>query len=401
MVKGKNVNPADAFRKALRKKELKKNKTERSKARDFALVKKDTWDLHDEIAELEGRNEKTAAEIARLAEVRGELERINKKKEEYLKDHPEQRRLVYRPRKTDDKPEEEIILPTRKLFKKNGLPKHPERSVYYDPVMNPFGVAPPGMPYLERPLRADEVDSEEELDAGDDDDDVALPEGPPPDSGEPVDSDDEIPMPAGPPPGHMPPLPPLPPFPGQASGFSLPPPPPPPGFPPFPPPMAGNFPGYMPMPVPPPGFFNQHHPASMMQEPMLSIPQQSFPARVPPPPSNGPRPPVDMSAATVFAAPQLRDLKKEATAFVPSALKRKKPGNTTSTSSARITGAPELSVADDEAESSTAARPDLLGRLRDQFGPTPVAPPVKKAKIETAKKEDDYANFLEAMGDIL
>lgn len=39
---------------------------------------------------------------------------------------------------------------TRKLFDKNGLPIHPERSIYYDPVMNPFGVPPPGMPYIER-----------------------------------------------------------------------------------------------------------------------------------------------------------------------------------------------------------------------------------------------------------
>ncbi|KAI6007122.1 hypothetical protein EDD15DRAFT_2209110 [Pisolithus albus] len=42
MTKGKGQNPADAYRKALRKKELKKNKAERTKAREFALVKKDT-----------------------------------------------------------------------------------------------------------------------------------------------------------------------------------------------------------------------------------------------------------------------------------------------------------------------------------------------------------------------
>ena len=38
----------------------------------------------------------------------------------------------------------------RNYFGKNGLPRHPERSVYYDPVLNPYGVAPPGMPYAER-----------------------------------------------------------------------------------------------------------------------------------------------------------------------------------------------------------------------------------------------------------
>lgn len=42
MAKGKSANPADAHRKALRKKELNKNKTDRKKAREVAVVKKDT-----------------------------------------------------------------------------------------------------------------------------------------------------------------------------------------------------------------------------------------------------------------------------------------------------------------------------------------------------------------------
>jgi hypothetical protein len=81
------------------------------------------------------------------------LEKIVKKKEEYVQEHPEQRRLVFRARKQqkdDDKLEEEPILQKRNVFNKHGLPRHPERSVYYDPIMNPFGVAPPGMPYMER-----------------------------------------------------------------------------------------------------------------------------------------------------------------------------------------------------------------------------------------------------------
>jgi mRNA biogenesis factor len=79
------------------------------------------------------------------------LEKINRKKAEYVAEHPEQRRLVYRPRRKEgDKVEEEPVLLKRNLFDKNGLPRHPERSVYYDPVMNPFGVAPPGMPFMQR-----------------------------------------------------------------------------------------------------------------------------------------------------------------------------------------------------------------------------------------------------------
>lgn len=94
--------------------------------------------------------EEARSDPGKLAELKAELEKINKKKAEYVEEHPEQRRLVYRRRK-EGEPEPDLpVLKKRNLFKKNGLPRHPERSIYYDPVMNPFGVAPPGMPYVER-----------------------------------------------------------------------------------------------------------------------------------------------------------------------------------------------------------------------------------------------------------
>lgn len=108
-------------------------------------------EIEEEIKKLDAADQPSASDKARLAELKSELENINRKKEEYVTEHPEQRALVYRRRRQDgDKPAEEIVLPTRKFFNKNGLPRHPERSVYYDPVMNPFGVAPPGMQYMER-----------------------------------------------------------------------------------------------------------------------------------------------------------------------------------------------------------------------------------------------------------
>lgn len=76
-----------------------------------------------------------------------------KKKDEYVKEHPEQHKLVYRPRrqeKGEDQKEAPPVEQKRNLFNKHGLPRHPERSIYYDPVMNPYGVPPPGMPYIER-----------------------------------------------------------------------------------------------------------------------------------------------------------------------------------------------------------------------------------------------------------
>ncbi|KAK7063740.1 mRNA biogenesis factor-domain-containing protein [Favolaschia claudopus] len=467
MAKGKNLNPADAYRKALRKKELKKNKTERGKARDFALVKKDTTDLEAEVEKLEFAIE--AKDKARYAEAKAELDNIYKKKEEYLKEHPEQRRLVYR-KKDGTKPDEEIILPSRNFFDKNGLPRHPERSIYYDPVMNPFGVAPPGMPYQERPRLPGEVYSD---DSEDDDDDVAMPEGPPPEAEEDGDSDDDIPMPDGPPPGqstsslpplplslpsHPPPppmsLPPRPPFPPPPPGFppnNLPPRPPgfpgasfPPGFPPPPPPGAfplppPNFPGFPPQGLPPPpsGFYPPVRNPSSLQDPLSNIPHQTFQAHraaahsalpskpasaVPPGSASLPPKPVaavdsaNLMKATVFAAPELRDFKKEATAFVPSNVQRKKTTTgAANASSSRVNAAPSLGTLPDKPDSAAPAdslpvRPDLLGSLKGKFGTPPVATNASgpgtgklKAKESQAAKgvKEDYDKFVESMADIL
>lgn len=103
-------------------------------------------DLEDAIEQLTAED----PESPRLQELKDELEKINRKKAEYVAEHPDQRRLVYRPRRKDGEEVEELVLRKRKMFDKNGIPRHPERSIYYDPVMNPFGVAPPGMPYAQR-----------------------------------------------------------------------------------------------------------------------------------------------------------------------------------------------------------------------------------------------------------
>ncbi|KAI0756574.1 WW domain binding protein 11-domain-containing protein [Daedaleopsis nitida] len=447
MAKGKSSNPADAYRKAQRKKELKKNKTERAKTRDFALVKKDTRDLEDEIEKLESTSEPSASDKVRLAELKSELEKINKKKEEYVKEHPEQRKLVFksrRPTESRDNKQEDTPAPKkRNLFKKNGLPRHPERSIYYDPVMNPYGVPPPGMPYVERALLPNEVDSEAEL-SGEDEDDIVMPDGPPPEN-EDDNSDDDIPMPEGPPPprpgnyqddtwslrspaspiGHAPisswdawrttasawlPFGPAPGFPAPPPpppGFSMPP-PTPPGFSPFPmaslpPPPPPGFPPFAPtimqppIPPPPPGFYPR-------RDPLSSIPHQTYQAHraarsiLPHNPSLPSKPMsggVRLSTAGSPSSPSasaLRDLKKESTAFVPAALK--------------LNAAPTVGPTDDDGdipEHAPIARPDLLSTLHDKLG----APPAKKANVQPKAKEgppkpkDDYDKFLEEMGDIL
>jgi hypothetical protein len=153
-------------------------------------------DLEDDIEKLEAIAEPSASERSRLSELKAEFEKIKKKKEEYVEEHPEQRKLVFKARrrekKDDDEEKEKPVEQKRNLFKKNGLPRHPERSIYYDPVMNPFGVAPPGMPYMERrellmciicaelircflltARKPDEVWSDDEMDQGKLDDPVS------------------------------------------------------------------------------------------------------------------------------------------------------------------------------------------------------------------------------------
>ncbi|KAI0688144.1 WW domain binding protein 11-domain-containing protein [Cytidiella melzeri] len=448
MAKGKSANPADAFRKAQRKKELKKNKAERAKTRDFALVKKDTRELEEEIEKLEGSPDSNKA---RLVELKSELEKINKKKEEYVAEHPEHRKLVYKARRNNnDKEETETVLPQkRNLFNKRGLPRHPERSIYYDPVMNPFGIPPPGMPYAELPQGSDAVDNDTE----DSDDDIVMPAGPPPKPvlgvrDELVDDDEDIPMPTGPPPSDgtsdinkpaIPPLPPLPPtqiaIPSAALNvvapplpMGVPPPPPPPGFihnkPPafFPPPPPPGFPGfagaYPPpppfptMPPPPPGFFpRKTQSSSSMQDPLSSVPHQTYQvhraSRLQPHPSLPPKPstPEVLVAATVSAEPELRDLKKESTSFVPAALRKK---NEAAGAASRVNAAPTVdSNAEDPLGSAVAPRPDLMSTLKSQFGSTPGFAeqkpklPQTKAPGSASLSKDDYQKFLAEMGDVL
>ena len=111
-------------------------------------------EIEEEIEQLEKKETPSATEQARLKELKADLERINKKKGDWVEEHPEHRKLVFKPKRRPQDEGAGSQPPTgptsRNLFKKNGLPRHPERSIYYDPVMNPYGLPPPGMPYMEK-----------------------------------------------------------------------------------------------------------------------------------------------------------------------------------------------------------------------------------------------------------
>lgn len=229
--------------------------------------------------------------------------------------------------------------------------------------------------------------------------------------------------------GFPPPLPPAG-FPGAMPFLPQPPPPPvgfsalpspPVGFPPgFLGPMGTNFippppPGFAPQfpqhfPPPPPGFFPRRSQSqASVQDPLSSIPHQTYQAHqaaksttpvhpsLPPKPSaatssgNGPI----SAAAVVSAAPQLRDLKKESTAFVPAALKRKRTAASAGTGT-KVNAAPTVESGE-ELGPAAAPRPDLLSTIRNQFGTKESV----KDPVQQPKPKDDYAKFMDEMSDIL
>ena len=183
------------------------------------------------------------------------------------------------------------------------------------------------------------------------------------------------PMPPPPPAGFFPPPPsssfiPLPP-PGFPSIPLLPPgltvpqyptpglPPLPPGFP-TPPAPYNNVP--IPMPPPPPGFF----PRKWGQDTLSRMPTLQGHPLLPPKPGSVEAEVVSASA-TISAEPELRDLRKESTGFMPTSVKRKKAAATP-----KVNAAPFVGTTD--GAEPVVPQPDLPSALQGQFGPAPPEP---------------------------
>ncbi|XP_043706332.1 protein EARLY FLOWERING 5-like [Telopea speciosissima] len=139
---GKVMNPTDAYRKELRKKELKRNKKERKKVREVGILKKDPETIKEQIDKLE------------MMKADGALDKARKHKKRQLEDTLN---LVLKKRKEyEEKLREKGEAPV--MFSHLGPPrrrttaeeeeraKHPqpEDSVYYHPTLNPTGAPPPG-----------------------------------------------------------------------------------------------------------------------------------------------------------------------------------------------------------------------------------------------------------------
>ncbi|CDS07670.1 hypothetical protein LRAMOSA01619 [Lichtheimia ramosa] len=374
------INPADALRKAQRKRELKKNKEQRREARQSALAKKNTNPIRAEIQRLENQGKSTTRHTgldknaqARLTQLKADLERIEKAKktrepqlsgaqaaflerqrQQQEREQRENRKMVY-----DPKTNSFVAVKVKDTGAKAGSSKtrrsdgdsSSSSSTSSSDTDSDSDMSDSDLSDMEDM----ETKQEDEEDMNEDED-IPLPEGPPPTDSKAADQskeedddedDDDIPLPEGPPPPK--------PFQTQLAPIQAaqmrPPPPPPPRPPHFTPqfhgmPMAGSY-GMMVPPPPPPG----RPPAHAMRVPP------------PPPPSRPPftqRPPMytqpahiyqssstttttteksavpessqvevpkptreQIAAATISAEPQLRDLQKELLGFVPAAVRRK------------------------------------------------------------------------------
>ncbi|KAJ1701130.1 hypothetical protein LUZ63_000909 [Rhynchospora breviuscula] len=280
---GKVMNPTDAYRKELRKKELKRNKKERKKVREVGILKKDPDTIKQQIEKLEKMKADGALDKARKHKKRQLEDTLNlvmKKRKEYED-------------KMKEKGEVPVMFshlgpPSRRPIAKEDQP-NPEDSVYYHPTLNPTGAPPPGKPPMYKPSIASSSNVGASSSISDPDEaGLSAPPPPPPPplpmSDEPSSSSlpSSLPLPPPPPPPKppmdakapaMPPPPPPPPAPparDQVAGFVVPPPPPPPQRPP----QAGDDKsgfsedatlkeagmaslGLPPPPPPPPGFVSE------------------------------------------------------------------------------------------------------------------------------------------------
>ena len=134
-------------------------------------------DLEDEIDKLSSAASLSDADQKKLKDLKAELENIIKKKEKYVEEHPEQRKLVFRSRRQPkDGQSSKGVVPASETAEEEG---------------GPFIV-------LADPTVINCVHTE------DTDDDIPMPDCPPPSASkeeEEEDTDDDIPMPEGPPPG--------------------------------------------------------------------------------------------------------------------------------------------------------------------------------------------------------
>ncbi|KAJ0231355.1 Protein EARLY FLOWERING 5 [Hirschfeldia incana] len=243
---GKVMNPTDAYRKQIRKREIKRNKKERQKVREVGILKKDPEQIKEQIRKLD------------MSKAEGALDKARKHKKRQLEDTlkmVEKKRKEYEEKRKESGEATTSVMfshlpPQRRTIGEEDL--KPEDSVYYHPTLNPTGAPPPGKPPMYHSSIGTRISS-----------DGASSSGAPVSSN--TESEDSA-LVAPPPP---PPLPPLPDG-TNALSTSLPLPPPPPL-----PPTTGVALPHPQFPPPPPGPPPKEHDLSLVRPPLPPLPQSS------------------------------------------------------------------------------------------------------------------------------
>lgn len=405
---GREMNPADAYRKTQRAKEIARNKKERKFQRDAHALQSQPDAIKAELEsvfnkEEEGRVPNQTLRLKKVALERAYEAALKKKKEGEV-------RML-----TNGEEGAYVIDPGL-----GGSHQPVEDSVYWHPTLNPQGLPPPGKPQrykaqtvaLEGPLAAGGGRAQ----AGPPGTHLALPmPAPPPLPSGPAPGGAErpllppppkAPLPAGPAPGSAVLPPPVGPPPGMAAKPLPPPEGPPPGMSnggqgegsmegaasqakPLPPPVgpppglalpSGPPPGRLaPPPGPPPGFAGRL-PPPMMPPPGFRTPMPP-PAGAPPGAKKDANPTV-MGQSTVIKMPRATD-DKTVTAMVPASLRVRRDQNAMRL---RAVGRPGVAV---------AAGFGLLPALEK---PAPAAAPKPAVPAETDKKYQDFLAEMSALG---
>ncbi|CDR88596.1 uncharacterized protein SPSC_04423 [Sporisorium scitamineum] len=442
----KSSDPVQAARKAAIKREAKRNRERKQQAHEARALRQDTSPLEQQIQRLESRqatlDPEDQEELKRLQKEVADVKRI---KQEYIRKHPDQRNFVRgyeeassssatakarHGNNNDSIPSASVASPSSNGQGTAPQPtsRDPRWSIYYDAVFNPYGAPPPGMPYLEKPhvqlvqeglldaakpppppeetenLHGFATDDDSDDSSVDEDlKDIIMPSDPPPirlvpEAARPSHQSDpaQVPRPttrgrythgrggrgrgSGPTHHH-----------GGRHG---------PGF------AQGGGPPQGPAGLPqrPPAGLPVRPSAPMATASTSQSQSQSSSAATGAPRPPGP-PPAVPDGVVISAEPQLRDFKKESTAFVPAAIRKKQqeekarmkrglPG--------RVDAAPISSNMPDSSLASHKVKPDLLKSVQAHL-PSKDAGSHSRGgdKAGGNGSNKDYDRFLDEIGDLL
>ncbi|DBB17731.1 hypothetical protein WJX82_007314 [Trebouxia sp. C0006] len=128
---GREINPADAFRKTQRAKEIARNKKERKFQRDAFALKAQPDQIRDELADVLDKEQD--------GQVLSQTLRLKKRALQSAYD------AALKKKKEDDVRRITCDVPVADPARGTGI-RRPEDSVYYHPTLNPLGAPPAGKP---------------------------------------------------------------------------------------------------------------------------------------------------------------------------------------------------------------------------------------------------------------